>query len=346
MENHHPLTPRAAQPPPCFTQPQQHQRRGRGKKNRAQTASFDSSSGGMTLSSPHDPPRINMFGRQQLQLQQQMQMQMQVQQMQPQQQMPMQPVQHHQQHGDSRTTVMLRNMPNNYTRAMFLDMMNSEGFSGRYNFIYLPIDFKSGANLGYAFVNLVSPTVVPEFWGTFDGFSQWVLPSHKVCEVKWSGPYQGLRAHIDRYRNSSLMHEAMPDIYKPMLFVDGVRAVFPPPTKKLRVPGVACMPNDCDTMGMSFSMDGGDGCGGGKSGKGKGKRQINGHQGVGGPPFFPYGVGPLSPKYGKGGVAFPRGVGSMGAGGKGKSAVGCMSGPHCQFTDSDEVNSVDLDFWM
>merc|ERR1712136_734071 len=77
---------------------------------------------------------------------------------------------------------------NHYTRAMFLDMMNSEGFSGRYNFIYLPIDFKSGANLGYAFVNLVSPTVVPEFWGTFDGFSQWVLPSHKVCEVKWSGP--------------------------------------------------------------------------------------------------------------------------------------------------------------
>ena len=28
------------------------------------------------------------------------------------------------------------------------------------------------------------------------------LPTAKVCEVRWSGPHQGLRAHVDRYRNS------------------------------------------------------------------------------------------------------------------------------------------------
>lgn len=183
---------------------------------------------------------------------------------------------------DGRTTLMLRNVPNNYTRAMFLDMMNQQGFQGQYDFIYLPIDFKSGANLGYAFVNLVTPAVVHDFWSIFDGFSNWALPTLKVCEVKWSGPYQGLKAHIDRYRNSSLMHEAMPDIYKPMVFLEGVRAVFPPPTRKLRVPGGACAPDGDVIVGSSVWDDGSTKSGskakakksqgkGSKKGSGKGK---------------------------------------------------------------------------
>jgi len=131
---------------------------------------------------------------------------------------------------------MLRNMPNNYSRDMLLSMMDAEGLAGTYNFVYLPMDFKSGANLGYAFVNLVSAAVVDMFWRTLNGFSRWTLPSYKVCEVSWSGPYQGLAAHIRRYRNSPLMHEDVPDEYKPVVLLDGIRAEFPPPTKRLRAP--------------------------------------------------------------------------------------------------------------
>lgn len=137
---------------------------------------------------------------------------------------------------DPQTTVMLRNMPNNYSRDMLLSMMDAEGLAGTYNFVYLPMDFKSGANLGYAFVNLVSAAVVDMFWKTLNGFSRWTLPSYKVCEVSWSGPYQGLAAHIRRYRNSPLMHEDVPDEYKPVVLLDGIRAEFPPPTKRLRAP--------------------------------------------------------------------------------------------------------------
>ncbi|CAE7943405.1 NLP2 [Symbiodinium necroappetens] len=100
------------------------------------------------------------------------------------------------------TTVMLRNLPNNYTRAMLLAMLDSEGFEGKYNFLYLPIDFQSRACLGYAFVNLVDPSYVAQFWAKFSGYSKWVLPSKKVCGVSWSGPHQGLEAHVERYRNS------------------------------------------------------------------------------------------------------------------------------------------------
>ncbi|CAE7888089.1 ML3 [Symbiodinium necroappetens] len=48
----------------------------------------------------------------------------------------------------TRTTVMLRNIPNNYTRDMFLELLDQHGFAGRYDFAYLPCDFCRDANLG------------------------------------------------------------------------------------------------------------------------------------------------------------------------------------------------------
>lgn len=137
-----------------------------------------------------------------------------------------------------RTTVMLRNLPNNYNRTMLLAMLDSEGFKGQYNFLYLPVDFKSKACLGYAFVNLITPEVVPVFHRKFEGFSKWALPSRKVCAVSWSGPHQGLEEHIERYRNSPVMHDTVPEEYKPLLFERGVRMAFPPPSKNPQVPRV------------------------------------------------------------------------------------------------------------
>lgn len=137
-----------------------------------------------------------------------------------------------------RTTVMLRNLPNNYNRAMVLAMLNEAGFEGCYDFLYLPIDFNSHACLGYSFVNLTDPSYAQPFWDKFDGFSQWILPSRKVCRVSWSGPHQGYDAHVARYRNSPVMHASVPDEYKPVLFSGGVRIVFPPPTKVPRAPRV------------------------------------------------------------------------------------------------------------
>lgn len=139
---------------------------------------------------------------------------------------------------EERTTVMLRNLPNNYSRAMLLELIDCEGFAKQYDFLYLPIDFKFTACLGYCFVNLINHEVADRFKHHFDGFSNWILPSRKVCGVNWSGPHQGLEAHIERYRNSPVMHEAVPDAYKPVIFVDGVRAHFPGPTRKLRAPRI------------------------------------------------------------------------------------------------------------
>lgn len=138
---------------------------------------------------------------------------------------------------DQYTTVMLRNLPNKYTRSMLLDMLDAEGFTGKFSFVYLPIDFKTHAGLGYAFVDLTSPPEAQKLRQHFEGFSRWVLSSDKVCTVSWSHPeQQGHAAHVERYRNSPVMHDSVPEDWKPVLFVDGRRVPFPVSTRKIRPP--------------------------------------------------------------------------------------------------------------
>ena len=53
-----------------------------------------------------------------------------------------------------------------------------------------------------------NPAAVDEVWKIFDGFDRWALPTAKVCQVGWSGPHQGFQAHVERYRNSPVMHKS------------------------------------------------------------------------------------------------------------------------------------------
>lgn len=135
-----------------------------------------------------------------------------------------------------RTTIMLRRLPNNYTRDCLLELLRSLGFAGRFDFLYFPIDFTTRAALGYAFVNLRTPQDALDMWERMDGFTRWTLPSNKVCEVSWSEPHQGLASYVSRYRNSPLMHESVPDEYRPVLFNENGRMPFPPATRKVRAP--------------------------------------------------------------------------------------------------------------
>jgi hypothetical protein len=137
-----------------------------------------------------------------------------------------------------RSTVMIRNMPNNYTREMLLELVDLMGFAGTYDFVYLPIDFQSQAGLGYAFINFASVADALRCFDRFEGFSDWKVPSEKVCTITWSSPTQGLEAHLERYRNSPVMHHSLADDWKPVLFQMGRRVAFPPPTKPIKTPKV------------------------------------------------------------------------------------------------------------
>merc|ERR1712205_232302 len=101
-------------------------------------------------------------------------------------------------------------------------MLDTEGFEGQYDLIYLPRDFSTGANLGYAFVNLLKHGEAVRMQQHFAGFCRWSTRSAKKCEVVWSST-QGLAAYLERYRNNPVMHESVPEECKPAVFQNGVK---------------------------------------------------------------------------------------------------------------------------
>merc|ERR1712048_367710 len=72
---------------------------------------------------------------------------------------------------DTRTTLMLRNVPNDYNRDMFLNMLDDECLAGEYDFVYFPMDFQTGSGLGYAFVNFTSHEEALRAWQLLDNYS-------------------------------------------------------------------------------------------------------------------------------------------------------------------------------
>lgn len=143
---------------------------------------------------------------------------------------------------ETRTTVMLQNVPFCYSRDALLAFLDAEGFAAMYDFLYLPMNFGSGCNFGYAFINMVVPSEARRFWVDFEGFTRWPNLEEgcgdKPGEVFWSCPHQGVEMNVSRYRNSPLMHKDVLDAYKPVVLVRGVRVPFPPPTKAVPVPRV------------------------------------------------------------------------------------------------------------
>lgn len=135
-----------------------------------------------------------------------------------------------------KTTVMLKNIPNDYKRGDVKEMLDEANFSAKYDFLYVPRDFQRKAGLGYAFVNMVDPEAAREIRKHFEGYSSWKMASQKVCETAWGHPHQGLDAHIQRYRDSPLMHPDVQQDFKPMLFKDGVEIEWPDPSRKVRKP--------------------------------------------------------------------------------------------------------------
>ena len=140
------------------------------------------------------------------------------------------------------TTLILRNIPNKYTREAFLEHFEEFGLQDCIDFMYVPMDFdrvfhRVPMALGYAFVNFASSKDAERAKEMFDGFRSWRgTTSQKVCEVTYTFPRQGLDAHTQHYRNSCLMHESVPDCCKPAVFEAGIRQPFPMPTERIPMP--------------------------------------------------------------------------------------------------------------
>mmetsp|Transcript_77635 Transcript_77635/g.122568 ORF Transcript_77635/g.122568 Transcript_77635/m.122568 type:complete len:363 (+) Transcript_77635:37-1125(+) len=135
---------------------------------------------------------------------------------------------------ETRTMVMVRNIPTSLSQTDFVTELIARGYRGLFRFVYMPMNFRSDGSFGYAFVGFCSPAVALQLMKQLEVLED----EDKGWRAVWSRT-QGLTAHVEFYRNSPLMHETIPAACKPALYDErGVQVPFPAPTKHISKPRI------------------------------------------------------------------------------------------------------------
>ncbi|KAF4690727.1 hypothetical protein FOZ60_016926 [Perkinsus olseni] len=142
---------------------------------------------------------------------------------------------------DKRTTLMLRNIPYKYNRDDLVVELQNRLPVGSFDFVYLPMDFRSTGNFGYAFVNMTAPTFVEDFYTAFNG-TYLACPGLQqlvALPVRLPLPeYRGFDANISRLLKSPIwaapnafdtVGSTLMELALPAIFTNGVQQPFPRP---------------------------------------------------------------------------------------------------------------------
>lgn len=127
---------------------------------------------------------------------------------------------------ESEWTLLLRHLPLDLTPDALIAEL--QPFLGSVDFFYLPTNFETKKNLGYAFVNFNDKRVVEAFKAFW---LQTGIAESEELPVQ-DARVQGYAANVDRFRSSSVMAVLSQDL-KPRVFVNGVQKPFPEPAKRL-----------------------------------------------------------------------------------------------------------------
>ncbi|RJE21256.1 Meiosis protein MEI2 [Aspergillus sclerotialis] len=132
---------------------------------------------------------------------------------------------------DVRTTIMLRNIPNKIDQSILKAIVDQTSH-GKYDFMYLRIDFANNCNVGYAFINFDDPIDIIDFVNARAGRTWNCFNSDKIAEVSYA-TIQGKDCLVQKFRNSSVMLEN--PMFRPKIFhtgtgpLAGTEARFPGP---------------------------------------------------------------------------------------------------------------------
>ena len=96
---------------------------------------------------------------------------------------------------DTRTTVMIRNIPIRYTDKMLINEL--EEFKNKFDCIYLPYDYEKKGNKGYGFINFIHPYHILLFHEKFQHKTWTYFESKKICELN-AANFQG-RSDIEKH---------------------------------------------------------------------------------------------------------------------------------------------------
>ena len=116
---------------------------------------------------------------------------------------------------DTRTTVMIRHIPNKYSYQNILDEINVF-CKDKYDFLYLPLDLENNCNLGYCFINFIHPLHIIYFYNIFKSRKWLFYKSYKECDLtyaKYQGKYE-LTNNIEKNLGKEEDKRKKPLIYK------------------------------------------------------------------------------------------------------------------------------------
>ncbi|XP_020112952.1 protein terminal ear1 homolog [Ananas comosus] len=140
---------------------------------------------------------------------------------------------------EKRTTVMIKNIPNKFSRKMLIEMLDdhcskenakeslkkAKGNAAQngdpinvlcaYDFVYLPMDFRNRCNKGYAFVNFTTAEAARRLYERLKGCKWDVFDSRKILHVCFAR-IQGKIALMENFSNSYFWCDT--DDYLPAIF--------------------------------------------------------------------------------------------------------------------------------
>ena len=100
---------------------------------------------------------------------------------------------------DRRTTIMIKNIPNKFTKESLFNIIDKD-FKSAYDILILPTDVASYKNFGYSFINFTSSYYIPYFYYLFNGKKWSSTNSLKICEITYS-KIQGRNNLLSHYSN-------------------------------------------------------------------------------------------------------------------------------------------------
>jgi len=124
--------------------------------------------------------------------------------------------------------MILSNLPRGLLQEDLIEILDKEGFSGFYDFLYLPSSAESGKNSGYAIVNLTRHEYGLSLSASMHGRTSWCGHKTHECQVTWSSSLQGLTQLLDHYRNHAASADCVAADMRPTFFSGGWPRPFPP----------------------------------------------------------------------------------------------------------------------
>ena len=143
---------------------------------------------------------------------------------------------------EKRTILMIKNIPNKFSKDKFLSIFNQE-FEGKFNLFLVPTDISEQKNYGYAFINFIDTLDIIYFYYRFNGKKWPNTNSIKVCEIVFS-KIQKINKMIKHYPIKVMYHKIPnkneeekkdddddlkenKDIIIPLIYINEFKSIYP-----------------------------------------------------------------------------------------------------------------------